>query len=138
MRALAWLILLYVALTMAMPDNPRMTQNSQRTARTEEQKDDEDGNPLSPLRLGKRMLSSQKTCLLKSTVKPVPGSGDSKIYDVKHGRPIWRTIRESVFTTLNQVGGGLRRLHVPSVNRGGTPLKVIDGYGGYLVTIWNL
>ena len=134
MRALAWLILLYVALTMAMPDNPRMTQNSQRTARTEEQKDDEDGNPLSPLRLGegKRMLSSQKTCLLKSTVKPVPGSGDSKIYDVKHGRPIWRTIRESVFTTLNQVGGGLGDYMSQASIEGGTPLKVIDGYGGLL------
>ena len=92
MRVLAWLILLYVALTMAMPSG-RNTQNSQRTAQTEEQKDGEDGDPLSPLRLNRRMLSSQKTCLLKSTVKPVPGSGDPKIYDAKHGRPIWRTIR---------------------------------------------
>jgi hypothetical protein len=107
MRILAWLILLYVALTMAMPSgNPRMTQNSQQTAQTEEQNGGEDSNNLSPLHLNRRTISSQKTFALKSTVKPVPGSGDPKIYDAKHGRPIWGTIRESMFTTLNQVGGG--------------------------------
>jgi hypothetical protein len=93
---------------MAMPSgNPRMTQNSQQTAQTEEQKEDGDGEDHSPFRLHRRMISSQKTYALKSTTKAVKDSGPSKTHGTKIGRPIWREIREAVFTTLNQVDGGL-------------------------------
>jgi hypothetical protein len=37
-----------------------------------------------------------------------------------------------VFTTLNQVGGGLGDYMSQASIEGGTPLKVIDGYGGLL------
>jgi hypothetical protein len=79
---------------MAMPSgNPRMTQNSQQTAQTEEQKGGEEGDSHSPFHLNRRTISSQKTFALKSTIKPVKDSGSSKIYDTKCGRPIWREIR---------------------------------------------
>jgi hypothetical protein len=38
MRILAWLILLCVAMTKAMPSGPRTALNSQQTAQTEEKK----------------------------------------------------------------------------------------------------
>jgi hypothetical protein len=119
---------------MAMPSgNPRTTQNSQQTAQTEEQKEDGDGEDHSPFRLHRRTISSQKTYALKSTIKPVKDSGSSKIHDTKYGRPIWREIREAVFTTLNQVGGGPGDYMTQAAINGGNTLKgVIDGYGGLL------
>jgi hypothetical protein len=80
MRVLAWLILLCIAMTKAMPGgNPRMTQNSQQTAQTEEQKDGDDEDQ-SPFLLRRRMISSQKTSALKSAIKAVKDSGSQHIH----------------------------------------------------------
>ena len=73
MRVLAWLIILCVAMTKAMP-GARLTQNSQQTAQTEEQKEEGDGEDHSPFHLRRRMISSQKTFALKSTIKAVKDS----------------------------------------------------------------
>jgi hypothetical protein len=65
------------------------------------------------------MITGAKTYSLKKPIDPVIGTihdpvivkdaALSTIHDPVIGRPIfiWRTTRESLFKTLNQVGGGL-------------------------------
>jgi hypothetical protein len=106
MRALAWL--LCIALALAMPSSnavPRTTQNSQRGRTNPIDSGDEDS--ASPLQLRTRTTTGAKTFSLKKSISAVKDSGHSAIHDPIIGRPIWREIREAVFSTLNQVGGGL-------------------------------
>jgi hypothetical protein len=103
MRAFAWL--LCIALALAMPSGntvPRTIQNSQRTTHGVDSGDDEHA---SPLQLRTRTITGAKTYSLKKSIEAVKDSGHPAIHGSITGRPIWREIRESVFSTLNQVGG---------------------------------
>jgi hypothetical protein len=108
MRALAWLLLLCIALAMAMPGStaPRTTRNSQRANTDVESGDEENASPLQP-RTRTRTITGAKTHSLKKSIGAAKDSGSSTTHDPIIGRPIWREIREPVFSTLNQVGGGL-------------------------------
>jgi hypothetical protein len=114
-----------------VPGNPRTTLNSQHTAQTAEQKDGDDDDH-SPLQIRRRMISGAKTFSLKKSIEAVKDTGSQHIHDPKIGRPIWREIRESVFSALNQVGGGLGDYMAQEAIDGGNTLKVIDGFGGLL------
>jgi hypothetical protein len=89
---------------------------------------DEDTDP-SPFQLRTRTITGAKTYSLKKTTDPVKDSGLSTIHNPVIGRPIWRTTRESVFKTLNQVGGGLGDHIVNEAIDDKTALKAIDGFG---------
>ena len=85
------------------------------------------------------MITGAKTYSLKKSIDPVIGTihdpvvvkdaALSTIHDPVIGRPIWRTTRESMFKTLNQVGGGLGDYIVQEAIDDKTALKAIDGFG---------
>jgi hypothetical protein len=92
-----------------MPDTntiPRRAINSQR-GRTDPADNDDEDTASSPLQLRTRTITGAKTYSLKKSINAVKDSGHAAIHDPVIGRPIWREIREPVFNTLNQVGGGL-------------------------------
>jgi hypothetical protein len=97
-----------IALTKAMPAGraPRTSRNSQRTNTEVEDGDEDQQSPLQ-LRSRYRTITGAKTYSLKKSIEAVKDSGSSKIHGPIIGRPIWREIREPVFSTRNQVGGGL-------------------------------
>jgi hypothetical protein len=110
---------------------PRTTQNSLQTAQTEENGEEAQQSPLQ-IHSRYRMLSGAKTHSLRKSIEAVKDSGSPKIHDPIFGRPIWREIREAVFSTLNQVGGGLGDYMAQKAIDDGSKLKVIDGFGGLL------
>jgi hypothetical protein len=72
------------------------------------------------------------TFSLKKSIEAVKDSGSPNIHGPKIGRPIWREIREAVFSTLNQVGGGLGDYMAQKAIDEDNTSKVIDGFGGLL------
>jgi hypothetical protein len=54
-----------------------------------------------------RTTYGAKAHSVQKAIDPVKDTADENLLDPEIGRKIWRTLREAVFKTPNQVGGGL-------------------------------
>jgi hypothetical protein len=110
---------------------PRTTQNSQRGRNGDSESKAEEDAELSPIQMSRRLISGAKTFAVNKAIDAVKNSALDTIHDPEEaGRPIWRQIREAVFKTLNQVGGGLGDYIIQEAIDDKNTMKVIDGFGG--------